>query len=81
MQEQEGKFDFFNVHGSRRLITLGRARQGARGILLQAALPAKLSLAGWGCKALLVYSSRPPFEMLLPIPADWRGCRAPSWMI
>lgn len=69
-KSREGKFDFFNVRGSRRLITLARARQGARGILLEAAVPAKLSLAGWGCKALLVYDSRPPLEMLLPIPSD-----------
>lgn len=74
MKEKEGKFDFFNVRGSKRLITLARARQRARGILHKAALPAKYGAAGWGCKALLVYKSRPPFEMLLPIVSVWREC-------
>lgn len=81
VQEKEGKFDFCNVHGSKQLITLVRARQRARGILRQAALPAKYNTAGWGCKALLVYEAGPPFEMLLPIASDWRECCAPSFTI
>lgn len=81
MEEKEGKFDFFNVHGSKRLITLARARQRARGILHETALPTKYSAAGWGCKALLVYESRPPFEVLLPIASDWRERCALSFTI
>lgn len=81
MQEKEGKFDFFNVRGSRRLITLARARQRARGILHGVNLPRELRAAGWGCKALLVYKSRPPFEMLLPMGSERRERCALSFMI
>lgn len=53
-------------------MTLARARQRARGILHKANLPRELSTAGWGCKVLLVYKSRPPFEMLLPMGSEQR---------
>lgn len=69
---KEGKFDFFNVHGSERLITLARGRQGARGILHEAVLPAQ---RGWlGMQSSACLQTRPPHEMFLPIVSGWREC-------